>query len=312
MTNFTPLFAAMFSIILLNESVHTYHIISAILITAGILICSYKNIKRRYSMFRTDITERFEQLKAAKTVKLLLLLSNLSSKIFTGSSYEVVDELCEKFKRSRVELALYCIAIAACYAVTPVSDFNVGRLRLAKTEISILGQTKSFPGNVCNNRSRRAKCNLARIFSRGNFDNRCGCELYPCGHCRQFMNELNSAASLKVHLPHSQNNLLHSYLPDSFGPKDLGIEKVLFDEQPQQFEVKGDHLQQAAIFAANNAYAPYSNAFSGVALQVGERIVCGKYTENAALILLFTVAKRVELSIIFRACRYSRYSSCAG
>ncbi|GAB1661334.1 aromatic amino acid exporter [Mannheimia haemolytica] len=42
MTNFTPLFAAMFSIILLNESVHTYHIISAILITAGILICSYK------------------------------------------------------------------------------------------------------------------------------------------------------------------------------------------------------------------------------------------------------------------------------
>lgn len=104
----------------------------------------------------------------------------------------------------------------------------------------------------------------------------------PCGHCRQFMNELNSAASLKVHLPHSQNNLLHSYLPDSFGPKDLGIEKVLFDEQPQQFEVKGDHLQQAAIFAANNAYAPYSNAFSGVALQVGERIVCGKYTENAA------------------------------
>lgn len=87
MTNFTPLFAAMFSIILLNESVHTYHIISAILITAGILICSYKNIKRRYSMFRTDITERFEQLKAAKTVKLhKLLLSNLSSKIFTGSS----------------------------------------------------------------------------------------------------------------------------------------------------------------------------------------------------------------------------------
>ncbi|HDL3875163.1 TPA: EamA family transporter, partial [Mannheimia haemolytica] len=42
MTNFTPLFAAIFSIILLNESVHSYHIISAILITAGILICSYK------------------------------------------------------------------------------------------------------------------------------------------------------------------------------------------------------------------------------------------------------------------------------
>lgn len=42
MTNFTPLFAAIFSIILLNEAVHIYHIISAVLITAGILICSYK------------------------------------------------------------------------------------------------------------------------------------------------------------------------------------------------------------------------------------------------------------------------------
>lgn len=42
MTNFTPLFAAIFSIILLNEPVHHYHMISAILITLGVLICSYK------------------------------------------------------------------------------------------------------------------------------------------------------------------------------------------------------------------------------------------------------------------------------
>ncbi|WGE32055.1 DMT family transporter [Actinobacillus genomosp. 2] len=41
MTNFTPLFAALFSILLLNESVKTFHVISAILITTGVLICSY-------------------------------------------------------------------------------------------------------------------------------------------------------------------------------------------------------------------------------------------------------------------------------
>lgn len=96
------------------------------------------------------------------------------------------------------------------------------------------------------------------------------------------MNELSGAENLKVHLPHSQDNLLHSYLPDSFGPKDLGIEKVLFDNQPQQFATTGDKLQQAAIAAANTSYAPYSKAFSGIALQVGERIICGKYAENAA------------------------------
>lgn len=42
MTNFTPLFAAIFSILLLNEKVQSFHIISAILITIGVLICSYK------------------------------------------------------------------------------------------------------------------------------------------------------------------------------------------------------------------------------------------------------------------------------
>ena len=41
MTNFTPLFAALFSILLLDETVQSFHLISAILITLGVLICGY-------------------------------------------------------------------------------------------------------------------------------------------------------------------------------------------------------------------------------------------------------------------------------
>lgn len=236
-------------------------------------------------MFRTDITERFEQLKAAKNCEVTqAIIEQLIKQDFHGQlSYEVVDELCEKFKRSRVELALYCIAIAACYAVTPVSDFNVGAVAIGKNGDFYFGANQEFSGECMQQSVHAEQSAISHAFLAGEtLITDVVVNYTPCGHCRQFMNELNSAASLKIHLPHSQNNLLHSYLPDSFGPKDLGIEKVLFDEQPQQFEVKGDHLQQAAIFAANNAYAPYSNAFSGVALQVGERIVCGKYTENAA------------------------------
>lgn len=236
-------------------------------------------------MFRTDITERFEQLKAAKNCEVTqAIIEQLIKQDFHGQlSYEVVDELCEKFKRSRVELALYCIAIAACYAVTPVSDFNVGAVAIGKNGDFYFGANQEFSGECMQQSVHAEQSAISHAFLAGEtLITDVVVNYTPCGHCRQFMNELNSAASLKVHLPHSQDNLLHSYLPDSFGPKDLGIEKVLFDEQPQQFEVKGDHLQQAAIFAANNAYAPYSNAFSGVALQVGERIVCGKYTENAA------------------------------
>lgn len=133
-------------------------------------------------MFRTDITERFEQLKAAKNCEVTqAIIEQLIKQDFHGQlSYEVVDELCEKFKRSRVELALYCIAIAACYAVTPVSDFNVGAVAIGKNGDFYFGANQRvFRGMYATIRSRRAKCNLARIFSRGNFDNRCGCELYP-------------------------------------------------------------------------------------------------------------------------------------
>ena len=41
MTNVTPLFAALFSIVLLNEAVQSFHLISASLIVLGVLICSY-------------------------------------------------------------------------------------------------------------------------------------------------------------------------------------------------------------------------------------------------------------------------------
>ena len=105
----------------------------------------------------------------------------------------------------------------------------------------------------------------------------------PCGHCRQFMNELNTADSLKIHLPHSQNNPLHSYLPDSFGPKDLDIKYALFDlPQTQPVASQKDELVQAAVTAARLSHAPYSQAFSGVALQIGSQIISGRYIENAA------------------------------
>lgn len=43
----------------------------------------------------------------------------------------------------------------------------------------------------------------------------------PCGHCRQFMNELNSGLDLRIHLPGRAPHTLRDYLPDAFGPKDL-------------------------------------------------------------------------------------------
>lgn len=98
------------------------------------------------------------------------------------------------------------------------------------------------------------------------------------------MNELNSAETLKIHLPHSQNNSLHQYLPDSFGPQNLDIDNRLFDKKENglRFSTE-DPVIQAALEAANRSHAPYSNSFSGIALQLQDkRIFQGSYAENAA------------------------------
>lgn len=236
-------------------------------------------------MFRTDILERFEQLMSEKNCEITnAIIEQLIRQDFHGQlSYGVVDELCEKFKRSRIELALFCILIAACYAVTPVSHFNVGAVAIGKRGDFYFGANQEFLGECMQQSVHAEQSAISHAWLAGEtLITDVVVNYTPCGHCRQFMNELNGAANLKVHLPHSQDNLLQSYLPDSFGPKNLGIEKVLFDDQPQQFDVTGDKLQQAAIVAANTSYAPYSKSFSGIALQVGERIICGKYAENAA------------------------------
>ena len=105
----------------------------------------------------------------------------------------------------------------------------------------------------------------------------------PCGHCRQFMNELNSGLQLRINLPGRAPHTLADYLPDAFGPKDLEIKTLLMDEQDHGFALSGDDLSQAAIRAANKSHTPYSKSPSGVALQCRDgRIFSGSYAENAA------------------------------
>ncbi|MDU4664286.1 MAG: cytidine deaminase, partial [Enterobacter hormaechei] len=105
----------------------------------------------------------------------------------------------------------------------------------------------------------------------------------PCGHCRQFMNELNSGLELRINLPGRAPHTLSDYLPDAFGPKDLEIKTLLMDEQDHGYALSGDELSEAAIAAANKSHTPYSKSPSGVALQCRDgRIFTGSYAENAA------------------------------
>jgi cytidine deaminase len=109
----------------------------------------------------------------------------------------------------------------------------------------------------------------------------------PCGYCRQFLQELATANQLKILLADKPPAKLSDYLPDAFGPTNLGITGGLLTPQqhPLRCITPGERAPAAelALRAARTSYAPYTKAFSAVALttSAGETFV-GPYLENAA------------------------------
>lgn len=232
-----------------------------------------------------DIQERIIQLMAENQSPIVhRVIEQITLQKSKGViSSELVAQWCQEFQVSPIELALACLPVAACYARVPVSHFYVGAVAIGKSGTFYFGANQEFECDAIQQSVHAEQSAISHALIAGEDGLTDMVVNYtPCGHCRQFMNELNSASQLKIHLPHSQNNLLHSYLPDAFGPKDLNIDHVLFDQQNNGFTPSGDELEQAAISAANLAYAPYSQAVSGVALQCGEHIITGRYVENAA------------------------------
>lgn len=212
------------------------------------------------------------------------VLSQLEAQHYHAQfSAEQIAKWSEQFQLTPVELGLICLPIAACYALPPVSQFYVGAVAIGLSGKMYFGANQEFTGSAIQQTVHAEQSAISHALVSNEQGIRDVIVNYtPCGHCRQFMNELNTAKQLKIHLPHSQNNLLHSYLPDAFGPADLQIQQVLFDPQNWAFPPQSDPLVQAAITAASHSYAPYSQAASGVALQVGEHIITGQYAENAA------------------------------
>ena len=189
------------------------------------------------------------------------------------------------FNGDKIALALSLLPEAAKLAVVPVSQFHVGAIAIdgegnfyfgANQECATasMGQTVHAEQSAVSHAWQRGATRITDIVV----------NYTPCGHCRQFLNELPDAGSLKIHLPHSHDNTLASYLPDSFSPKDLNIPERLLT--PVQHAIRQpenlDAAQQAAFAAAQTCHAPYSRAYAGIALVAGNEIYTGRYAENAA------------------------------
>lgn len=197
---------------------------------------------------------------------------------------EQVASLMQQTQLDADELALALLPLAAACAVAPVSRFNVGAVARGVSGHWYFGANMEFFGVALQQTVHAEQSAIAHAWLRSERRLEAVTVNYtPCGHCRQFMNELNSGTDLRISLPGRRVSTLADYLPDAFGPRDLNIETLLLDPVDHGYQAPGDALAQAAIAAANQSHAPYSGAHSGIALRTASgALVTGRYAENAA------------------------------
>lgn len=177
------------------------------------------------------------------------------------------------------------VPVAAEFARPAISNYKVGAVARGRTGALYFGMNMEFPGHVLNASGHGERSAIANAFAHG--ETRLldlAVSAAPCGYCRQFLWEMEGAADLRILLPGKDPAPLPDFLPQAFGPDDLGIEARLLSPQAHDlwFEASDD-CAKAALDAANASYAPYSGCPAGLGIELLDgRVFAGRLAENAA------------------------------
>ena len=200
-------------------------------------------------------------------------------------SVKQFDELVALTALSDSELRVALLPLAASYSYSPISNFCVGAIARGLSGTLYFGANIELPGSPLAQAVHAEQSAISHAWMKGETGIQDITINYsPCGHCRQFMNELSSADKMMVQLPNRQARTLQDYLPESFGPKDLNITTLLMEDKPQKYIITDDDLLLTnAVTALNISHAPYSENYCGIAIQLDDQsIYIGAYAENAA------------------------------
>lgn len=202
-------------------------------------------------------------------------------------SAEKVKELTRHYHLEIEELLQLLVPVARSYARPPISNYKVGIAVLGKSGAIYLGVNLEFPGIPLNASVHGEQFAITNARSHGETELiAIALSAAPCGHCRQFMNEMGGNEKLQLLICNSSAIPLTSLLPDSFGPKDLGLSGNLLTsskENDSSSTNQGSSLTAKALEAFFASYAPYTDSKSGVAIRTKDgKVYLGSYLENAA------------------------------
>ncbi|WP_312123118.1 cytidine deaminase, partial [Pantoea vagans] len=123
-----------------------------------------------------------------------------------------VTSLQQQTQMEADALALALLPLAASCAVATVSHFNVGAIARGVSGNWYFGANMEFVGTPMQQTVHAEQSAITHAWLRGERQLETITVNYtPCGHCRQFMNELNSGTSIRISLPQRATSTLADY-----------------------------------------------------------------------------------------------------
>ena len=200
---------------------------------------------------------------------------------------QTVNRLVPAAGGSLDALMTLLLPVVKAYSRAPISNFEAGAVARGRSGALYAGANLEVPRSGLNQAIHAEQSAVANAFGHGETGIAAlAVSDAPCGHCRQFLNELADGENLRLLAPQNQTWTLKDLLPSSFGPRDLQQTEAIFASKPHVLRlpagIRGP-VVASALDAAVRSYAPYSNSPSGCAIQTkAGTIVSGSYLENAA------------------------------
>ncbi|HMD97434.1 MAG TPA: cytidine deaminase [Terriglobia bacterium] len=238
-----------------------------------------------------ELRKLMPSLSAPSQDRLLAVLNDSSLRGQIPASE--VEAVASVERASVDQLMLDLLPIAQLRSLAPLSHYHVGAVVRGTSGSLYLGANLEVPGHMLGLSVHAEQSAVANAFmhDEGGLTS-IAITAAPCGHCRQFLNELSNAPGLTLIIKGSGGTgragsaKLPALLPAAFGPNELGVAERLFNSKKVDLELiagVSDELTSAALGAAAKSYAPYTKAHSGVALIASSKTVyAGSYIENVA------------------------------
>lgn len=221
--------------------------------------------------------------KSRTQLRQLLGDSSYSGQIPASS----VAELAKNENTNVDQLMLALLPFAQGYAHAPISNFFVGVVVRGASGSLYTGANIEIPGQCLGFAVHAEQSALSNAYMHGEPSvPALAVGGAPCGHCRQFIEEISPDGEILILTPNHPPRKLSSILPEPFSPAALGMKHGALPVTEAKLALtqdSSDPLTLAALDAAKKSYAPYSKSPSGIALRsVRGRIYRGSYIESVA------------------------------